>query len=234
MRLEITDRKRFIFAIIFGAVLIATHLLWRIIIDTGMENLEYQKKLKSNTDIGILAKSKDAIWNFISGEKPDRTNTDIRYIAVMGHDLSGVIEPICKTTLLFAVPVCNWFKDGFIGYTQDTPNGKRFILENTGHKGSTFEIVWGCTSIKQIVMFFFIMITTFGRLTHRMTYFIICIPVIGIFNIFRIAAVTSLSVGDIASFSYWHDNVFRIIYYIFIFALWLLWAEVITKRLYKS
>lgn len=232
MRFEITDKKRVIYTLVFGLVLIVSHILWRTVIETGMENYEYQARIKSGTDVGGLAKTKDITWELITGNKPDREITDSRYISIFGYDLSKAFEPICRTTLNSVVPLCNIFKDGFEGISIKTGDSEKFILRNNRYN-TDFEIVWGCTSVKQIIMFFLIMLTTFGKLRHRMLFFIISIPIIGIFNIFRITAITCLSVEDMTTFQFWHDSVFRIIYYIFLFGLWLLWAEVITKKLYK-
>lgn len=232
MRFEITDKKRVIYTLVFGLVLIVSHILWRTVIETGMENYEYQARIKSGTDVGVLAKTKDITWELITGNKPDREITDSRYISIFGYDLSKAFEPICRTTLNSVVPLCNIFKDGFEGISIKTGDSEKFILRNNRYN-TDFEIVWGCTSVKQIIMFFLIMLTTFGKLRHRMLFFIISIPIIGIFNILRITAITCLSVEDMTTFQFWHDSVFRIIYYIFLFGLWLLWAEVITKKLYK-
>lgn len=232
MKFEITDKKRVIYTIVFGLVLIVSHILWRTVIETGMENDEYQERIKNGTDIGFLARTKDITWEIITGNKPDRDITDSRYISIFGYDLSKAFEPICRTTLKCTVPLCNIFKGGFEGFSAKTGNAERFILRNKDYN-TEFEIVWGCTSIKQIVMFFFIMLTTLGKFRHRMLFFIISIPVIGIFNILRITAITCLSAEDISTFQFWHDSVFRIVYYIFLFGLWLLWAEVITKKIYK-
>lgn len=234
MRFEIKDRKRLIFTIIFCVVLVITHVLWRTVIDTGMENKEYQSRKSKNENIGILAEIKDYVWETAIGEKPDRTNTDSRYISIFGFDLSKNFEPICKSTLKFVTPVCNILKPGFKGYEKRTKDGNRYILENDRYKNASFEIVWGCTSIKQIIMFFFIMITTIGKMHHKMLYFLVSIPVISIFNILRISAITCLSVNDMNNFDFWHDGIFRYIFYIFLFGLWLLWAEFITKKLYKQ
>lgn len=232
MRFEITDKKRVIYTLVFGLVLIVSHILWRTVIETGMENYEYQARIKSGTDVGVLAKTKDITWELITGNKPDREITDSRYISIFGYDLSKAFEPICRTTLNSVVPLCNIFKDAFEGISIKTGDSEKFILRNNRYN-TDFEIVWGCTSVKQIIMFFLIMLTTFGKLRHRMLFFIISIPIIGIFNILRITAITCLSVEDMTTFQFWHDSVFRIIYYIFLFGLWLLWAEVITKKLYK-
>lgn len=232
MKFEITDKKRVIYTIVFGFVLIASHILWRTVIETGMENYEYQARIKNGADIGFLAKTKDITWELITGNKPDRGITDSRYISIFGYDLSKAFEPICRTTLNSVVPLCNIFKDSFEGISIKTGDLEKFILRNNKYN-TDFEIVWGCTSVKQIIMFFLIMLTTFGKLRHRMLFFIISIPIIEIFNILRITAITCLSVEDMTTFQFWHDSVFRIIYYIFLFGLWLLWAEVITKKLYK-
>lgn len=233
MRFEVTDKKRVFYTVVFGLVLIMTHILWRTVIETGMENYEYQKMVRSNKDIGFLAKTKDIAWEIVTGKKPDRRITDSRYISIFGYDLSKAFEPVCKTTLNSVVPLCNFFKGGFEDHTIKTGDRNRFILSNPKYDAD-FEIVWGCTSVKQIIMFFFIMLTTFGKFGHRMSFFLCSIPLIGIFNILRITAITCLSVEDMSTFNYWHDSVFRIIYYIFLFALWLLWAEIITKRIYKK
>lgn len=233
MDFKIKDKKRVFYTGVFGLVLIVTHILWRTVIETGMENNEYQTRIENDNDIGFLAKTKDIVWELATGNKPDREITDSRYISIFGYDLSKAFEPICKTTLNCVVPICNIFKGGFEGILTQTGNNERFILRNESYN-TEFEIVWGCTSIKQILMFFFIMLTTLGKFSHRMLFFIISVPVIGIFNILRISAITCLSVDDMTTFQFWHDGVFRIIYYIFLFVIWLLWAEIITKKLYKE
>lgn len=233
MKFGIRDNRRILYTFIFGLVLVASHILWRTAIETGMENREYQTRLKKGESIGFLAKTKDITWELITGNKPDRRITDSRYISVFGYDLSKAFEPFCKTTLNAVVPLCNIIIGGFEGKTVKTGSSKRYILTNNIHKAD-FEIVWGCTSTKQIIMFFFIMLTTFGKFWHRMMFFAFSIPIIGIFNLLRITAIVCLSVEDMITFTYWHDSIFRIVYYIFLFGLWLLWAELITKKLYKE
>lgn len=234
MKIEITDKKRLIYAVIFCITIVAAHFLWRTVIDTGMENREYKILQANGKDIGLLAKTKDLLWETVTGQKPNRDNTDIKYISVFGYDLSDDFEPICKNTLHSVVPICNIFKPGFEGYESETENGKRYFLRHKKYKNSGFEIVWGCTAIKQIFMFLFIMLTTLGKFHHRMIYFAISIPIIIIFNLLRISAITCMSIEDMSRFAYLHDNIFRIVFYIFLFGLWVIWADVVTKKIYKQ
>lgn len=231
---KIKSEIRFTYAVIFCIILVSTHLLWRIIIDTGLENKEYMTRLHNGHDVGVLAKIKDNAWEFVTGERPDRTNTDIRHIAIFGHELSEAFYPLCKATARTVTPLCNLFKDGFENREHDENGEKRYLIYHNSHKDSRFEVVWGCTSIKQILMFLLIMMTTYGKLKHRLIYFLISIPVIMFINSLRISGIVCLSTGNMGNFQLWHDGVFWSIYYLTLFMLWLLWIEYTTRRIYRD
>lgn len=95
--------------------------------------------------------------------------------------------------------------------------------------GSALRIVWSCTALKQSFIWLCLLLTTHGGWKHK-TWFIplgwLCIY---LFNIARIAAIAMLIEAHPTWFEILHTYVFKYLFYIMLFALWLLFTEKIRK-----
>lgn len=95
-------------------------------------------------------------------------------------------------------------------------------------------IVWGCTGIKQTFIFTGIMLFYRGPLLKKLWYIPLGVIILTIYNIIRIGMISILTNGHPERFEFLHDGVFRVIYYAIIFALWLVWEELIINKRNKN
>ena len=95
-------------------------------------------------------------------------------------------------------------------------------------------VVWGCTGIKQAFIWLIIMLTARGsRLDHKWSLWSVhklwFIPLgwgcIYLFNIFRIAVIALLIEHHPDMFAFWHEHIFKYLFYGMLFLLWVLWVE---------
>lgn len=235
MNLYIKDKERLIYIMIFCLVVVVSHVAWRTIIDTGLENRDYNQRLSKGQDVGILAKIKDTTWKWTIGETPDRSRDRGREIYLFGHDLAKPFEPICKVTTKVVYHVCHIFDKDYRYVEVTNKKGEtNYYIRNTRYPDQGFEIIWGCTGVKQVIIFFFIMLTTLGKMKDKMLYFLAGAIAILIFNIIRISLIINLSIDDMSQFDFWHNSFFKIVFYIVMFILWYIWAEIISRKLYEK
>jgi len=100
-------------------------------------------------------------------------------------------------------------------------------------------IVWGCTAIKQSFIWLIIMLFASGSRSDekwsmwswRKLWFIpfgwICIYC---FNILRVTLIALLIENHPQMFSFWHEYVFKYLFYGMMFMLWVWWVERIVER----
>jgi len=124
--------------------------------------------------------------------------------------------------------LCTWLLH-FIGsnITLDASNTLR-------HENSvSVQIIWGCTGLKQAYIFFCIIAFSRGPWTKKLWFIPLGLIVVYIFNIFRITFIIAFIENHHNSFDLLHFYIFKYLFYLLIFAMWVYWEEIIveTKQL---
>lgn len=95
--------------------------------------------------------------------------------------------------------------------------------------GNAVSIVWSCTALKQSFIWLCLLLTTQGGWRHK-TWFIpfgwLCIY---LFNIARIAAIALFIEFHPTWFTFLHEYLFKYLFYIMLFALWVWFTEKIRS-----
>ena len=95
------------------------------------------------------------------------------------------------------------------------------------------QIIWGCTGLKQAYIFFCIIAFSRGPWTKKMWFIPVGLLVVYFFNIFRITFIVAFIENHPNSFDLLHFYIFKYLFYMIIFAMWVYWEEIIvgTKQL---
>lgn len=171
-------------------------------------------------------------------------------LLIFGKDLTTLAYPIC----LWTARTCYWVIHDLLGFENFNIDGLFIYFDNS----LKMKIIWGCTGIKQMLQFTFIIVCFWGSWKRKLAFIPISVIVLGLVNILRLV-VTAFVIKDgfpewfIAfneSFNhmqwdnseetYWkfyvdwyhffHDSIFKWVYYDgFMFLLWLVWYEHYSK-----
>lgn len=114
----------------------------------------------------------------------------------------------------------NFVKDGFLLYFTDGD--------------IKLEIIWGCTGVKQLFIFTGIMLFYRGPFKKKLWYIPMGWFILSVYNIIRVGLIAIFTRYDGDSFDYYHDGIFRYIYYGIIFLLWVIWEEFIYQKQKKK
>lgn len=128
--------------------------------------------------------------------------------------------------LWFAKAV-HWFVTLFPGNEDFVQEGRRLYFPGGGFVSN---VVWGCTGIKQTFIFVGIMLFYRGPFLKKLWYIPMGVLILIIYNVIRIGMISILTEGHPERFEFLHDGLFRWIYYGLIFALWLVWEELIVNK----
>ena len=96
--------------------------------------------------------------------------------------------------------------------------------------GHGVKIIWGCTGIKQSFIFLIIMLLARGSWKNKLWFIPLGIFLCYLINIFRITAIALIVKEHIELFHFYHNFVFKYLYYGLIFLIWLFWEEKIRKK----
>ncbi len=91
-------------------------------------------------------------------------------------------------------------------------------------------VVWACTGLKQAYIFVCIIAFYRGTLKNKLWFIPLGLVVVYLFNIFRIAAITALIKNHPEWFYLLHEHVFKYLFYVIIFGMWIFWEEVVSKK----
>ena len=91
-------------------------------------------------------------------------------------------------------------------------------------------VVWACTGLKQAYIFVCIIAFYRGTLKNKLWFIPLGLLVVYLFNIFRIVAITALIKENPEWFYILHEHVFKYLFYVIIFGMWILWEEVVSKK----
>lgn len=104
-------------------------------------------------------------------------------------------------------------------------------------------IVWGCTAIKQSFIWLVIMLLARGseydkkysiHNWHKLWFVPFGLVCIYCFNVFRVTIIPLLIEHHHDMFDFWHEYVFKYLFYGMIFLLWVVWVEKIVKTTTKT
>lgn len=188
----------------------------------------------------------DFIWKLFVKEGEDGI------LLVLGHDLTYMVEGLC----LWTAKSIHWMVHDVFGYSDFMREGATLFFDRDEH--IKVDIIWGCTGLKQLIMFSFIIIFYFGPIKKKLWYLPLSWLILIIINALRLSAIMVIikdpfpdwfihvnewyndrtwSNGEaqhkqfyIDWFNIFHRDILTWIYYDgVIFLLWLFWEEKINK-----
>lgn len=134
--------------------------------------------------------------------------------------ISGTIEGLQEWLALIVFNQSTWFITHVLGIPITS-------IENTmyfANKGY-MQINQSCSGLKQILQFVILMMVFPGLWKRKLWFIPLGVIIVHLTNLFR---VTGLSIVITTIPDYWnfsHDNVFRPLFYVVIFAMWVWWVE---------
>ena len=151
------------------------------------------------------------IWKF--SIKSDDTDT---IITLFGNDISTVFNDMAIHITQTTIIILN-----FLGINVELePNN--VIRHLNGH---AVKIVWSCTGLKQAYIYICIILFYKGPFKHKLWYIPAGLVIVYLFNIFRISATTAIVSVRPQWFDFVHEELFKYLFYIVIFGMWILWEE---------
>lgn len=99
--------------------------------------------------------------------------------------------------------------------------------------GKATHIAWSCTPVKQAFIFTAILLSAppyKGMAWHKLWYLPLCLGLVYVVNILRIAVVVLVIENHPELFTLFHDHLLKYIFYGFIFLIWLLWTRLFGVR----
>lgn len=169
---------------------------------------------------------------------------------VLGKDFTYLIYPLCKWT----ANSCYWIIHNLLGYKNFNISDLLIYFDNS----LALKIIWGCTGIKQILQFSFILFFFWGSIKQKCWFIPVSVLLLIFFNLLRLVLTSFVikdgfpnwfiyfnesfngKIWDTNNITYWefykdwfsffHDYIFKWVYYdAVIFILWLLWVEKFGK-----
>lgn len=86
----------------------------------------------------------------------------------------------------------------------------------------------GCTSLKQWMHWLFIMLIFPGPWKHKLWYIPLGLIIIQFINVFRVVGLALMIIPWPQHFHFFHDYIFKTIFYFGIFMMWVVWVEYFT------
>ena len=87
------------------------------------------------------------------------------------------------------------------------------------------EVSPGCTSLKQWMHWLFIMLLFPGPWKQKLWYIPLGLIIIQFINVFRVVGLALLMIPWPQQFHFFHDYIFKTIFYFGIFMMWVVWVE---------
>ena len=173
-----------------------------------------------------------------------------RVLLVLGKDLTAYTEWMNQWT----ANAIYWFVHDLLGYNNFYINGVTLYFQDS----IPIDIIWGCTGLKQLFMFTFILAFYFGPTKKKLWYIPLSLVILLVINIIRLSIILIkikdpfpewfISVNEWYNdrtwintkecylqfyedwFNVFHRDIFVWLYYDgVIFVLWLIWEEKINK-----
>lgn len=96
--------------------------------------------------------------------------------------------------------------------------------------GNLVHIVWACSGLKQMYIFFCLIAFYKGSFINKLWYIPVGLIAIYLFNLMRILLLTFLSKDYIHQVPLFHEHIFKYLFYGFIFMLWMIWDIKFSKK----
>lgn len=96
-----------------------------------------------------------------------------------------------------------------------------FVNSHTAH----ITVSPGCTSLKQWMHWLFIMLLFPGPWKHKAWYIPLGLIVIQFINVFRVVGLSLMIIPWPQHFHFFHDYIFKTLFYLGIFMMWVVWVE---------
>ncbi len=103
------------------------------------------------------------------------------------------------------------------------------VMNNEG-RYSFVTVAPECTSLKQWLHWLFLMLLFPGPWKHKLWYIPLGLVIIEWINVVRITGILLLLIPFPNSFSFFHDYVFKTLFYFVIFLMWVLWTELFYHK----
>jgi exosortase/archaeosortase family protein len=125
--------------------------------------------------------------------------------------------------------VYNWFNDTVYNQSKFVlglivpvkSEGQKFVFENK----DSIEILFPCTGVQPILQFAMLILLYPGPWKHKIWYIPFGMIVLHLTNVFRIIGLGIVMAYWPEHWYYAHDYPFRIILYVILFILWLIWND---------
>ena len=96
--------------------------------------------------------------------------------------------------------------------------------------GAGISVVESCSGVKQIMQFALLMLVFPGPWKHKLWYIPMGMIIVHFTNILRISILVVVAKHSPTNIEYVHDTYVRIMFYVVIFILWLIWVEKISGK----
>ena len=96
--------------------------------------------------------------------------------------------------------------------------------------GAGISVVESCSGVKQIMQFALLMLVFPGPWKHKLWYIPMGMIIVHFTNILRISILVVVAKHSPANIEYVHDTYVRIMFYVVIFILWLIWKMTVLKK----
>lgn len=214
---------------VFVVVVVGVHLLWRLFIVTGVENQEYNESRQQGGTASLFAETKEQLWVVLGAGSINHNMTNGQYIALLNKDITSLFIPWAEKTASINYLVMTNIARQHIYLMDDdalmTKTKCKTILSYDKKVGPAINIIWGCTGVKQIYIFFFVMLFSKGVWSRKLIYFLLGVFILLMFNVVRISCVFLALKSYPSSFEFLHDGLFKYLFYGVMFLLWMLWDE---------
>jgi len=144
---------------------------------------------------------------------------------------------------LHSFPLYNWMLAGSDFFIDQVYKQSTWVITNILHikitevnnaffcqNGAGLLLNDSCSGIKQIMQFAILMLVFPGPWKHKAWFIPLGMFIVHLTNDLRIILLTVVAEYSPANVKYAHDNWLRIMFYVVIFALWLLWVEKIAVK----
>ncbi len=124
---------------------------------------------------------------------------------------------------------------GNIFYIKSSVEHKLHSVKGFDTRGSLslysayLEVSPGCTSLKQWMHWIFLMLIFPGPSKHKLWFMPAGVAILHLVNIIRITGLVCVISIKPEAFHFFHDYVFKTLFYLSIFILWVVWIEMFTK-----
>lgn len=181
-------------------------------------NLSVPNRLRSSIDILLFAVclfGANIVWKWaIDGDETDR------FVTLFGMDVS----PFFNECARLLAERCAWWI-GIVRPTLTYFPPDMFVFDS----GFTSTVAWGCTAIKQSFIWLIIMLFTRGKQWRKLWFIPMGWAVTHCFNVMRISLINIFCEFHPMYFDFWHTYVFKYLFYLVLFLMWVWWVESIGK-----